>query len=132
MEPQEWGISTGDKPGVTFAQAGQPRSWCQHTSTSFPEILVCCGWFTTAEVPTQQEALAKSGLPNRPTKSASAALCRIVISFSTARFVTQGSDPVKPERLFCMLPYVIIFCKKESKCQAKGRRKTNTNHLNRE
>lgn len=72
------------------------------------------------------------GLPNRPTRLALAALCRIVTSFSTARFITQGSDPIKSEGLFCMLPYVIIFYKKESKCQAKGRKKTNINHLNRE
>lgn len=42
-------------------------------------------------------------LPNLPTRLASAALCRIVISFNSARCVTQGSDPIKSERLLCAL-----------------------------
>ena len=41
----------------------------QYMSPSFPEILVCRGWFTTAEVPKQQEALAKSGVTKPPHKA---------------------------------------------------------------
>jgi len=89
--------------------------------------LVCCVWFTTAEVPKQEEALAKRGVTKPPKRPASAALGGIVISFSTARVVTRGSDPIKSEGLFCMLPYVVSFYRKESKCQAKGRKQANIN-----
>lgn len=74
-------------------------------------------WSAVADSPLQKyqncrKLWPRVELPNLPTQPASASLCRIFISVSLARWVTQGSDPIKSERLFCVLHMSLAFIKR--------------------
>lgn len=120
---------------MTYAQAGRPQGWSllsQCMSTNFLEILVCCGWFTTAEVPKLQEALAKSGV-TKPPHAASLSIALQNSHFSQfGKMSNPGLRSHKVGATLLCASYVISFYKKESKCKAKGRKQTNKNNLNRE